>query len=83
MCEAFSTGTTPLAVNPTRVIEVKILTALNNGGGSGGGGGSSGGGVSAGNYAGGQPNFTPATAGAIAIDTSTGREWTWYNNQWQ
>lgn len=47
---------------------------------SGGGGG--GGGVFAGNYAGGQPNFTPTTTAAIAFDTSNGTQWNWYNNQW-
>ncbi len=42
---------------------------------TGGGGGS--GGVPTGNYAGGQPNFTPATSGAVAIDTSNSRIWWW------
>ena len=47
---------------------------------SGGGGGNAG--VIAANYGGNQPNFTPSTTGAVAIDTSTGQIWWWYNNQW-
>jgi len=45
--------------------------------GTGGGGA-----VFAGNYAGGQPNFTPTTSAAIAIDTSNGTQWDWYSNAW-
>ena len=34
-----------------------------------------------GNYAGGTPNFTPAT-NATAIDTSNGQQWAYYNGAW-
>ena len=60
-------------------IQVMLLCQVLNGAG---GGGSSGGGVFSGNYAGGQPNFTPTTTTAIAIDTSNGTQWNWYNNTW-
>jgi len=46
----------------------------------GGGGGSSN--VTSGDYGGGQPDFTPATDTAIAIDTSNGTIWSWYSNSW-
>jgi hypothetical protein len=48
-----------------------------------GGGGGAGGGVPTGNYAGGQPTFTPTTAGAVAIDSSNGRIWWYFNGAWQ
>lgn len=35
MSENYSSGTVPLRTNPIRVIEVKILNALNDGAGSG------------------------------------------------
>lgn len=79
MGENYSSGTTPLAVNPTRVIEVKILNALN--GGAGGGGGS--GGLVQGHYSGGQPNFTPSSGVGIAFDQDTGRVWNYFNGVWQ
>lgn len=41
------------------------------------------GGVFAGNYGGNPPPFTPTTAAAIATDTSTGRQWNWFNGVWQ
>lgn len=77
MAENYSTGTTPQITNPTRVIEVKILQALNNGGG---GGGTTQ--VFSGNYAGGTPSVTPTTAAAIGIDTSNGRQWQWFSGAW-
>jgi hypothetical protein len=46
---------------------------------SGGGGSSI---VVAGNYAGGQPNFTPSSAAAVAIDSSNGRVWWYFNSTW-
>jgi hypothetical protein len=51
---------------------------INNTGGGGGGGGT---GVQCGNYAGGEPTFTPATCG-VAVDTSNGRVWWYYNGAW-
>lgn len=47
---------------------------------SGGGGSSSG--LNCANYGGGQPPFTPATACAQALDTSSGRVWYYYNGAW-
>jgi len=62
----------------TNMLLAQLLVLL-----SPGGAGGQGGGVFSGNYGGGQPNFTPLTSAAIAIDTSNGTEWTWFNNQWQ
>jgi hypothetical protein len=47
---------------------------------SGGGGGSTG--VTAADYGGAEPSFTPATDGAVAIDTSDGHIWWWFNGVW-
>lgn len=41
MALSYATGTTPLACNPSKVIEDKILIKLNAGGSTGGGGGTS------------------------------------------
>ena len=46
------------------------------------GGGGGGGGVTCGDYAGGEPTFTPSTACAVAIDTSNGQIWWYYNGGW-
>ena len=63
-----------------QLMELALLAQIaQNGGGGGGGGGAS---VPAANYSGGQPNFTPTTSGALAIDTSNGRLWEWYNGTW-
>lgn len=35
-----------------------------------------------GNYAGGEPNFTPAGSNGVAVDTSNGTEWFYYNAAW-
>lgn len=35
-----------------------------------------------GNYGGVAPTFTPPSAGAIATDSATGRQWQWANSQW-
>jgi hypothetical protein len=39
-------------------------------------------GVTSGNYGGGQPNFTPVSGTAIAIDTSNGRQWAYWAGAW-
>lgn len=72
--ETYTSGTTPLAVNPERVIDVKILTALNNGSGGGGGGGS--GSVLQGH---GAPVAAPTTASQAALytDLDSGLIYTW------
>lgn len=44
--------------------------------------GSLGGGVVSGNYGGVAPAFTPTTVAEIAIDTSNGRPWWYYNGAW-
>ena len=67
----------PLPQDTTNTLLKKILVVLLAGGISGGSG------VTTGNYAGGQPNYTPTTAGAVAIDVSNGRIWWWYSGQWQ
>lgn len=46
--------------------------------GSGGGGS----GTTCGNYGGGQPNFTPASGCALAIDTSNRGLWAYTNGAW-
>lgn len=45
-------------------------------------GGAVSGGVPSGNYGGGPPNFTPTTASAVAIDSSNGTLWEYYNGAW-
>lgn len=40
------------------------------------------GGIPTGAYAGAAPNFTPSTAGALAIDSSTGKLWAYFNGNW-
>jgi hypothetical protein len=80
MGEKYGTNN-PLKTDPTRVIEVKILNAL-NGGAGGGSGGTATNGVFSGNYGGGQPNFTPTATQAIAIDTSNGRVWNYWSGAW-
>lgn len=45
-------------------------------------GGGGGGGATCGNYAGGEPDFTPATGCGVAIDTSDGRIWWYYSGAW-
>lgn len=39
-------------------------------------------GMRAGDYAGGQPDWTPTGTIGIAVDTSNGRTWWYYSNQW-
>lgn len=45
-------------------------------------GGASGGATTFGNYAGGQPNFTPASGFGLAVDTSNGALWEYYGGSW-
>ena len=58
-------------------IETNLACAIAAGGGGGGSAG-----VTAADYGGGEPSFTPATDGAVAIDTSNGRIWWWYSGIW-
>lgn len=53
--------------------EAAIIYLLSQGGG---------GGVTAADYGGGAPSFTPLTDGAVAIDTSNGQIWWWFNGAW-
>ena len=41
-----------------------------------------GGGIPSGNYAGVAPTFTPSSGTGLAIDSSTGRLWMYYNGAW-
>jgi len=68
------------AANPymLELIEMGLLVQILQNGSAGGGGG----GVTCGNYAGGQPNFTPASGCGNAIDTSNGNIWWYYNGAW-
>jgi hypothetical protein len=43
---------------------------------------SSGGAATFGNYAGGQPNFTPTSGTGLAVDTSNGTLWEYYGGAW-
>lgn len=72
-------GTTPKTSDTERQLLVKILLSTNAGGGGGGGTGD----VRQGNYAGGQPDFTPASGAGIGFDNSNGRVWNYYGGQWQ
>lgn len=54
------------------------ITIINQGGGSGGGSSN----LFAGNYGGGIPPFAPNAELAMALDTTTGRNWEWYSNSW-
>jgi hypothetical protein len=47
-----------------------------------GSGGGTGTGATFGNYGGGQPNFTPASGTGLAVDTSDGAFWEYYNGAW-
>ena len=38
--------------------------------------------VTAGNYSGNPPPFTPDGSAAITTDTSTGRQWSWWSGAW-
>jgi len=68
----YGPGTWPL-------LELALLQLIVQNGGGGGGGGSA---IYSDNYGGGQPNITPSTNTAIAIDTSNGTIWTWYSGAW-
>lgn len=63
-----------------RVLELALLQLIVDNIGSAGGGGGSG--VTTGNYGGTTPSFTPSTGSGIAIDSSTGNLWAYYNGQW-
>lgn len=60
------------------VIAQLLCEILANGGGGGGGGG----GLTCGAYGGGEPDFTPVTGCAHAIDTDTGQPWYYYSGAW-
>lgn len=68
----------PVINDSITALQVMIYLLANGSGGGGGGGG-----ISSGNYAGGQPGFTPTGSTAIAVDTSNGRVWLFYNSTWQ
>jgi len=57
-----------------RAVELQLLCDIVSGGASGS--------FTAGNYSGGQPNFTPSGDTAIAVDTSNGTLWLWYSGAW-
>lgn len=70
----YADGHTPRRTDTELQVTQKILGALVDGAGGTAG--------QSGNYGGGQPNFTPAGGFGVAIDTSNGRVWWYYNNQW-
>lgn len=65
----------PVINDPVTALQV-IVYLLANGSGTGGSS------ISSGPYAGGQPSFTPTTSTALAVDTSNGRVWLFYNGIW-
>lgn len=75
MAEKYASGTTPMPTDPMRVIEQKILTALNNGAGGGGSGA-----PDSINYAG-PPLVNPPALQNIIVDVN-GQQWQFFNNQW-
>lgn len=76
---ACDNGFDAVASNDTqwKAVVLQLLCELVNGGGGGGGSG-----VTCGDYSGGEPDFTPATDCALAIDTSTGDLWRYYSGAW-
>lgn len=64
----------PAGMQDAVIIYLLCQIASNGSGGAAG--------ISCGNYSGGQPNFTPATTCAVAVDTSSGRPWWYFNSQW-
>jgi hypothetical protein len=78
--EIIGSGTTPVRSDTLRLLLVKDV---NSGGGSGGGGGGgTASNITFGHYAGGQPNFTPASGVGAAFDIDTGRPWYYYSGAW-
>lgn len=77
---AQTTLNSAIAAGFDRLSTRDVMLCVLQGAGTGGGGGT--GGISSGNYGGGQPNFTPTTSVAIAIDESNGTIWTWYSGAW-
>lgn len=80
-CDAASLINTAYANGYPKLSHLDLLMCIVNAACAGGGGGG-GGGVTCGNYAGGQPNFTPASGCGNAIDTSNGRVWWYYGGGW-
>jgi hypothetical protein len=62
------------------IIELQLLCEILAVAGSSGGG--TGGTGPAGDFSGGQPNFTPASEPWITIDTVTEQVWWYYNGAW-
>lgn len=58
-----------------QLMELALLAQIAQNGGSGGS-------LTCGNYGGGQPSFTPASGCGLALDTSNGRPWWYYNGAW-
>lgn len=89
MAEHHTSGNTPRQTDTERVLLVKILNSILAGGG---------GGVTsaeiiaalgyepmdsrAGNYGGGQPNFTPTSSVGLGFDTSNGTQWNYFAGSW-
>lgn len=69
-----------LSTGIREAILINILLSINTALTTGAVGGV--GGVFAGNYGGNPPPFQPNVTAAIAMDTSTGTLWQWYNGTW-
>ena len=80
MSENYSSNL-PQQGDSERQLLVKILKVL--GGSSSGGGGVGLVQGASGNYGGVQPNWTPTSSFALALDTSNSRQWTWNGTIWQ
>ena len=62
-----------------QLMELALLAQIST---NGAGGGGSGTGATFGNYGGGVPSFTPSGGVGLAVDTSTGTLWEYYNGAW-
>lgn len=78
LAAAVAAGFDKLSEKQQAAVGVYLDCQLNNSGGGGGPGGS----ITCGNYSGGQPTFTPSATCAMAVDTSNGSLWLYYNGGW-
>lgn len=66
---------TSYSMMPDKMAAIIYLLANASGGGSGTG-------ATFGDYGGGQPSFTPSSGVGLAVDTSNGTLWQYYNSAW-
>lgn len=78
LAAAVNAGYMDYSIKEQFAVETYLTCQIAAGGGGGGGGS----GATFGNYGGGQPNFTPAGGTGLAVDTSNGTLWEYYNGAW-